>query len=67
MKTRLWFVTDGVEIIAAYLSKERAEREKEKYQDDPDFGYFDIYPVRIDELDEYPDEFDYAQMQGLVE
>jgi len=67
MHNKLWFVTDGVSLISVHENRSDAEREYEKYRDDPDFEYYDFYVVEVDELEDYPDEYDFALDQGLVE
>lgn len=66
MTEKLWFVSNGVYPIAVFFEKGSADEELGRFRDDPDFDYYSCYSVRIDDLDDYPDEFDLALNQGLV-
>lgn len=66
MKTMIWFVTDGIKVIGAFNDRIEAENEKNRYQDDPDFDYFDHYGVDVKDLEDYPDENDFAIQLGLI-
>ncbi len=66
MTGKLWFVTDGVSLVEVFLRKNDAEREYQKFQDDPDFAYYDYYGIDVDELEDYPDEYDLALETGLI-
>ena len=67
MSSKLWFVTNGAQLIAVFNNRDKAEREMMKYQDDPDFAYYDFYGLTIDELDDYPEEYDIALDEGYVD
>lgn len=67
MSGKLWFVTDGVNLIGVFKDREKAEKEKERYQDDPDYDYFDHYGIETRFLEDYPEEYDYALQKGLLE
>jgi len=62
----LWFLTDGVRILAVYSEEREAQQELEKYEDDPDYQYYQIYELDIDELEDYPDEYDLAMNEGFL-
>ncbi len=66
MNNKLWFVTNGVQVVSVFDSRKSAESELNKYQDDPDFNYYDYYGLDIDELEEYPDEYDIALDEGFL-
>ena len=66
MARKLWFVTDGVSLIDVFQRRDDAEKEYLKYQDDPDFSYYDYYGVEIDELEDYPQEYDLALEEGFI-
>ncbi len=66
MSNKLWFVTNGVQVISVFDNRNMAESEMKKYQDDPDYSYYDFYNVDIDELEEYPDEYDIALEEGFI-
>ena len=66
MTNKLWFLTDGVNLVDVFLRKSDAEEEQSKYKDDPDFPYYDYYDVDIDELEDYPDEYDFALKEGYI-
>ena len=67
MSSKLWFVTNGAQLVAVFNNRDSAEREMKKYQDDPDFAYYDFYDLTIDELDDYPEEYDIALDEGYVD
>lgn len=67
MKNRLWFVTDGIKVLSVFDDRKSAQIDKERYQDDPDYIYFDHYSIDLSELNDYPDEFDLAIQKGFVE
>lgn len=67
MHSQLWFLTDGVRLVSVFLERQSAEDELRKYQDDPDFNYYEYYAVDIDELEDYPDEYELALKEGLLD
>lgn len=66
MSKKLWYVTDGVNLVDVFLRKNDAEEEYLKYKEDPDFMYYEFYGLDIDELEDYPQEYDLALDQGLI-
>ena len=66
MGMKLWFVTNGVQTIAVFDNRSDAEREVEKYQDDPDYRYYDFYDLNVDDLEDYPEEYDMALDEGFI-
>jgi hypothetical protein len=66
MSRRLWFLTDGVKLISVFEKEKDAEKEYLKYEDDPDFAYYEYYAIDIDELDDYPEESDLALDEGFI-
>ena len=64
---RLWFLTDGVKLKGVYNSEKAVEREYKKYEDDPDFSYYDYYEVKLNDLDDYPDEYELAMDEGFID
>ena len=66
MSKKLWFVTDGVGLIDVFMRKNEAEDEYMRYKDDSDFMYYEYYGLDIDELEDYPAEYDLALEQGLI-
>lgn len=67
MKEQLWYVTDGVRLIGVYESKKEAMADYREYEDEDDFEYYDIYGIDVDEIEEYPNEYDLALDEGLIE
>ena len=67
MGSKLWFVTNGAQLLAVFNNRENAEREMKKYQDDPDYGYYEYYDLNIDDLEDYPDEYDIALDEGYID
>lgn len=66
MSKRLWYLTDGVKLVDVFLRETEAESEYHKYEDDPDFAYYEYYALDIDELEDYPEECDLAMEQGFI-
>ena len=66
MNSKLWFVTNGVQLLAVFDHQEKAEQEMRKYQDDPDYGYYEYYGLYLADLDNYPDEYDIAYEEGFI-
>lgn len=67
MSSKLWFLTDGSNLLGVFDSRHEAEREDQKYQDDPDYEYFETYSLEIDDLEDYPDEYEIAQEFGYLD
>ena len=66
MSKRLWFLTDGVKLIDVFLKENEVESAYRKYEDDPDFAYYEYYGIDIDELEDYPEEYDLALAEGFI-
>lgn len=66
MSSKLWFLTDGIATLSVFVDRSDAERELSKYQDDPDYQYYSTFDVFIDDLEDYPDEYDMALNEGLI-
>lgn len=66
MRSQLWFVTDGVKVFSVFDNRKDAEHELDRYQDDPDYKYYEIYAIDVDDLEDYPDEFDLALEEGFL-
>ncbi len=66
MQSQLWFVTDGVKVFSVFDSRKDAERELDRFQDDPDYEYYEIYNIDVDDLEDYPDEYDLALEEGFL-
>ena len=66
MQSQLWFVTDGVRALSVFESKKEAERDLDRYQDDPDYEYYECYSLDIDDLEDYPDEYELALEEGFL-
>ena len=64
---RLWFLTDGVKLKGVYTSRKEVEREYQRYENDPEFSYFDYYEVNVNDLVDYPDEYELAMDEGLID
>lgn len=67
MTTKLWFVTNGVQLIGVFKTKDEAEQKLSRYSDDPDFDYYSAYSLSYDELEDSPEEFDLAQDEGFID
>ena len=66
MKEKLWFVTNGITALSVHNAERDAEVEHKRFQDDPDYEYYDLYEIDVDNLDEYPDEYDLAFNAGFI-
>ncbi len=66
MHSSLWFITDGVKVLSVFDNRKDAERELGKYEDDPDFQYYENYSIEIDDLEDYPDEYEMALDEGFI-
>ena len=64
---KLWFLTDGVKLKGVFASRKDVEREYQKYEDDPDFAYYDYYEVNVNDLVDYPDEYELAMDEGYID
>ena len=67
MSSKLWFVTNGIQLIRVFEKRTMAEQEMKKYQDDPDYSYYDYYGLDIDDLEDYPEEYDIALDEGFLD
>ena len=66
MQSVLWFLTDGVRVISVFDNRRDAEREMGRFEDDPDFQYYETYSIEVDDLEDYPDEYELALDQGFI-
>jgi hypothetical protein len=66
MKNAIWFVTNGVSALACFETKDEAEEYKEQFSEDDDYFYYEIYDISVDDLEDYPDEYDLAIEEGLI-
>ena len=66
MGSKLWFLTDGVKVLSVFDNRRAAEREIERFQDDPDYEYYSVYGIDLDDLEDYPDECDMAMEEGFI-
>ena len=66
MGTKLWFVTDGTTALGCFDTKIDAEEFKDQFGDDDDYNYYELYTILLDELEDYPDEYELAMEEGLV-
>jgi hypothetical protein len=67
MSIKLWFITNGVQVLSVFEEKETAETELNKYVDDPDFDYYSHYSISLKEIEDYPEEYDLAYSNGLID
>ena len=67
MNTKLWFVTDGIRVIGVFNDDQTAKKEKERFQDDSDYEYYDHYEIGTKDLEHYPDEYDLALQKGFLD
>jgi len=65
MAKRLWFVKQEDVIVDVFPSKREAFLEYESFLDDPD-EWYELYYIDIEDLEEYPEEMEFAENYGLV-
>lgn len=66
MHKKLWFVSDGRSVLSVHTSEDNADRDYYQYEEEPDFEYFSVYPLRLNELDDYEEEYELALEEGLI-
>jgi hypothetical protein len=66
MAERLWFVSDGMDIIGVYNSRHDAELDYERFREDADFDYYKYYSIEINDLEDFPEEYDFALEQDAI-
>jgi len=66
MGSRLWFVTDGVGVLGCFAAEIAAEEYMEQFCDDDDYNFYEYYSIRLNDLEDYPDEYELAAEEGLV-
>ncbi len=66
MENSIWFVTDGVSALACFETREEALEYKEQFSDDDDYFNYELYDINVDDLEDYPDEYDLAIEEGLI-
>lgn len=66
MIKKLWFLTDGIKPIDVYESEKDAHKDYLKYEDDSDFQYYEYYELDVNELEDYPNEYDLALEEGYI-
>lgn len=68
MGTRLWFISDEKnKPVKVFPSRKSAELELEAIlREDPEAEDYKLYPVTLDDLEEYPAEFDLAEEEGYI-
>ena len=66
MGSKLWFVADGTSPLGCFDAKIDAEEFREQFCDDEDYIFYELYSLLLDDLEDYPDEYDLAMEEGLV-
>lgn len=63
---KLWFVNDGTNVLACFETKVEAEEYREQFSEEDDFYYYEVYGILVEDIEDYPDEFELAENEGLV-
>ena len=66
MQSELWFLTDGARVLSVFENRQEAEHNMDRYSDDPDYSYYEVYSIEIDDLEDFPDEYDLALGEGFL-
>ena len=66
MVQKLYFIEENEEIVGVYEDHEDAREEAVYLKEDHPLDHFRLYSLTTNELDNYPDAYDYACDSGLV-
>lgn len=67
MVQRFYFIEENEEIAGVYMDKEEAREEAIYLKEDHPLDHFKLYSLTMAELENYPDEFEFAEDAGLVQ
>jgi len=63
----LWFISENGEIISVFSDKDRAEEERFFLKEENPLEKYKLYEIPMDELEEFPDENDFALQAGYLD
>jgi len=66
MIQRLYFVQENEDLVGVFSDKEDAREEIIYLKEDHPLDHFRLYGFTMAELENYPDEYDYASDAGLL-
>jgi len=67
MPKKLWFLTQNDEIVDVYDDKDIAMEERIYLKEDNPLDDITIQAIGLEELTNYPDEYDFAKDRGLID
>ncbi len=67
MVERFFFIEENEEISGVFKDLEEAREEALYLKEDHPLDHFRLFSLTIDELENYPDAFEYAEDAGLVQ
>jgi len=66
MVQKLYFIEENEEIVGVYEDHENAREEAEYLREDHPLDHFRLYSLTLNELENYPDAYDYACDAGIL-
>jgi len=67
MVQRFFFIEENEEITGVFTDKEVAREEAIYLKEDHPLDHFRLFSLTLDELENYPDAYDFAEGAGLVQ
>jgi len=64
---KLWFLTQNDEIVDVYDDRDIAMEERIYLKEDNPLDTITIQAIGLEELNNYPDEYDFAKDRGFVD
>ncbi len=66
MRVRIWFVANAEAALACFESKAEAVDYMDQFSEEDDFDDYEIYDIAVDDLEDYPDEYELAIEEGIL-
>lgn len=66
MADKLWFISEDDAVIAVFDDRDTAKEEMYYYKEDNPIGKYKVYGLLMKELEDYADEYDLAESEGLI-
>jgi hypothetical protein len=63
----LWFISENGELINVFSDRDRAQEERFYLKEENPLEKYKLYEIPVDELEEFPDEYDFALQSGYLE
>ena len=67
MTSKIWFLEQNDEIVGAYEDQEIAAEERIYLREENPVDKVNMYSLGLWELKNYPDEYEFAEEQGLLD